>query len=285
MIKGINYWAFPPEDDGAAIDHIAAMKRARELGYDAFELTIDAQEGPVSMSMNRSHAESLRNEAEKIGIQLKTVASGSAWGICPTDPDPAVRAHAIENTKRVLTAASWLGAETILYLPGMVSAVFVPDFVPQPYDKVMKWAREALGAVLPTAEKVGVKIGVENVWNRFLLSPLEMRDFIDSFDSEMVGSYFDIGNCMLYGHPEQWIDILAQRIFAVHLKDLRVHVGNLDGFVDLLAGDVDFNACFKAFKRVGYNGPCTVEYVPGTPGAAEKGIVAAKILENMMERI
>ncbi len=87
MIKGINYWAFPPENDGSAIDHVKAMKRAKELGYDAFEITIDAQEGPVSMSMSRAHADLLRNEAEKIGIQLKTVASGSAWGISPSDPD------------------------------------------------------------------------------------------------------------------------------------------------------------------------------------------------------
>ena len=191
-----------------------------------------------------------------------------------------MREQAAENTKKTLQVASWLGAKTILYLPGMVSAVFVPDFEPQRYDKVDGWARESLSAVLPTAEKLGVKIAVENVWNRYLLSPTEMASFVDSFDSEMVGAYFDTGNCMLYGHPVHWIEILDKRIFAVHLKDFRVNVGNLDGFVDLLAGDCDFHACFEAFGRVGYDWQYTVEYVPPTPGAAEKGIAALKLLEE-----
>jgi L-ribulose-5-phosphate 3-epimerase len=284
MTKGINYWAFAPEVDGSPMEHAKAMKIARDIGYDAFELTIDSETGPVSLSMTQTQAVSLRNEAEKIGITLNTVASGSAWGVSPTHPDPDVRARAQDNTKRFLTAASWLGAQTILYLPGMVSAVFVPDFAPQPYDKVLEWAKGSLLAALPTAEKLGVRMGVENVWNRFLLSPLEMRDFIDGFDSEMVGSYFDIGNCMLYGHPEHWIDILGNRIVGVHMKDFRIDVGNLNGFVDLLAGDVDFDACFNAFERVGYNGPYTVEYVPGTSGAVEKAFAAMQILEKRIER-
>jgi hexulose-6-phosphate isomerase len=279
MLKGINYWAFPAEPDGKALDHLGAVHRAKELGYDALELTVDGEEGLVSLSSTQAECEKVRNEAEKIGVQLNTVASGLAWGTSPTDPDPRVRERAVENTKKTLQVAAWLGAKTILYLPGMVSAVFVPDFEPQRYDKVDKWARESLRAALPTAEKVGVRLAVENVWNRYLLSPVEMAAFIDSFDSEMVGAYFDTGNCMLYGHPVHWIEILAERIFAVHLKDFRVNVGNLDGFVDLLAGECDFHACFNAFNAVGYRGQYTIEYVPPTLGAAEKGIAALKLLE------
>jgi len=280
MIKGINFWAFPLKDDGSPMDPIEAMCMAKELGYEAFEHTVEAS-GPVSLETTEEQAEEIRKEAEKIGLRLDTVASGLAWGTSPTDPDESVRNKAVENTKKVLQVASWLGAETILYLPGMVSVCFVPDFTPQPYDKVDAWAKEGIKKILPTAEKLGVKIGVENVWNRYLLSPLEMRDFIDSFDSDMVGSYFDVGNVMLYGHPVHWIDILGKRIFAVHLKDFRVNVGNLDGFVDILAGDVDYPAVMEAFRRIGYNKTFTAEWVPPMLGAVEKQIAAMKIVEKM----
>lgn len=280
MVKGINYWAFAPQPDGTQWDQPGAIRRAKELGYDAIELTVDGPDGLISLSTTRADAERVRNEAEKLGIALNTVASGLAWGTSPSHPDAAIRAQAVENTKKTLQVAAWLGASTILYLPGMVSATFVPDFEPQRYDRVDAWAKESLSAALPTAEKLGVTIAVENVWNRYLLSPVEMAAFIDSFDSKRVGAYFDTGNCMLYGHPEHWIEILGKRIAAVHLKDFRVAVGNLDGFVDLLAGDCDFHACFDAFKAVGYAGQYTVEYVPPVPGAVEKGIAALRVLEE-----
>lgn len=280
MIKGINFWAFGAKPDGTPWDQLGAMRRAKELGYDAIELTVDGPEGLASLSSTQADAERLRNEADKLGIALNTVASGLAWGTSPTHPDATVRAQAVENTKKTLQVAAWLGARTILYLPGMVSAVFVPDYAPQRYDLVDARAKESLTALLPTAEKLGITIAVENVWNRYLLSPVEMAAFIDSFGSKYVGAYFDTGNCMLYGHPEHWIEILGTRIAAVHLKDFRVNVGNLDGFVDLLAGDCDFHACFEAFKAVGYTGQYTVEYVPPAPGAVEKGIAALRVLEE-----
>ncbi|TVQ40137.1 MAG: sugar phosphate isomerase/epimerase [Spirochaetaceae bacterium] len=282
MIKGINYWAFPPGSDGKPVDVMEAMRIARDLGYDSFEPTVEA-EGRLSPATDQRQAEEVRNTAEKLGLKLPTVACGLAWGCSPTDPDPRTREQACRTTESVLQIAFWLGAETILYLPGMVSAVFVPQFTPQPYDEVHQRAVEALKRVLATAEQLGVKLAVENVWNRFLLSPVEMRDFIDSFDSPYVGSYFDVGNVMLYGHPEHWIRILGHRIFAVHLKDFKVAVGNLDGFVDLLAGDVDFAAVFREFDAIGYQGPYTAEWVPPTVGAAEKAVVAMRVMESMRE--
>lgn len=285
MIKGINYWAFPSDRNGSPLPLVDAMKYARDLGYDSFEPTVDGEGAPLTLSTRQGDVEAFRKAADDIGINILTVASGLAWGASPTDPNATVRRRACEDTKQVLTVASWLGAETILYLPGMVSAVFVPDFTPQPYDKVDEWARESMQEILPAAEKTGVRIGIENVWNRFLLSPLEMKNFIDSFDSPYVGSYFDVGNCMLYGHPVHWIEILRERIFAVHMKDFRVEVGNLNGFVDLLAGDVDFVSVLRAFKRIGYDGQFAVEYVPPTLGAAEKGIASMKLIEKIQGEV
>lgn len=280
MKKGINYWAFPPNRNGKPLSGIETLDRARDLGFDAVEFTVDPV-GAVTPQTTRKEAEALQNEAEKRGLLLETLASGLAWGTSPTSPDEHVRAQAVHNAEKQLEIASWLGCTTILYLPGMVSACFVPDFTPQPYDKVHRWAKESLLAILPRAEELQVKIGIENVWNRFLLSPVEMAQFIDSFDSPFVGSYFDVGNVMLYGHPEHWIGILGKRIFAVHMKDFRVEVGNLNGFVDLLAGDVPYPAVMEAFREIGYTGTYTAEYVPATLGAAEKAAAALKLIETM----
>ncbi len=280
IIKAINYWAFPPKSDGSPSDPVEAMRIAKDLGFDAFELTVEA-EGRITLDTTRSEVEKIRREAEDIGISLLTVASGLAWGTSPTDPREEVRRKAVEDYKKILNIASWLGAKTILYLPGMVSAVFIPDYPPQRYDLVDKRAKEALKELIPYAESVGVKIAVENVWNKFLLSPVEMREFIDYFKSDYVGSYFDVGNVLLYGHPEHWIEILGGRILAVHLKDFRINVGNLEGFVDLLDGDVDYPAVMRAFRDIGYRGPFTVEFVPGKVGAVEKAAAAVKIIEGM----
>ncbi len=280
MKKGINYWAFPPKANGELLTASETLQKAKALGYDLVEFTVDPV-GAVTPEITREEVETIKTEAEELNIGLETLASGLAWGASPTDPDPKTRETAILNSKRQVEIASWFGCHTILYLPGMVSACFIPDFTPQPYDQVDVWAREALEQVLPYAEKLGVRLGVENVWNRYHLSPVEMRNFIDSFNSPFVGAYFDIGNVMLYGHPEHWITILGSRIFAVHMKDFRVEVGNLNGFVDLLAGDVNYPQVMATLEEIGYKGPCTAEYVPGIVGAAEKAAVALVLIEEM----
>ncbi len=279
--KGINYWAFPADSNGVPLTAEEVLQRSAELGFDCFEFTVDPV-GAITPDTTREEAEDIRVMADRLGIRLETLASGLAWGTSPTDPRKEVREEAVRNTIRQLELASWLGCHTILYLPGMVSACFIPDFTPQRYDRVAAWAAEAVEAVLPTAEKLGINLGIENVWNRFLLSPVEMRDFIDGCNSPRVGAYFDVGNVMLYGHPEHWIEILGKRIFAIHMKDFRVNAGNLDGFVDLLAGDVPYPEVMRQCRLIGYDGPYTAEYVPGTLGAAEKSIAALKLIEEML---
>jgi hexulose-6-phosphate isomerase len=280
MKKGINYWAFLPEDDGSSINPIKAMRIAKDLGYDVFELTVDTKE-LISQSITYNKAEKIRKEADKIGIELVTLASGLGWNMSPTDPDIKIREEAVNNYKKLLEIAFWLGVEVLLYLPGMVSANFIPDFIPQRYDLVDKWARESLNKIIESAEKYNVKIGVENVWNKYLLSPVEMRDFIDSFKTPLVGSYFDVGNVLLYGHPEHWIEILGKRIFAIHLKDFKKNVGNLDGFVDLLCGDVNYPFVMKELKKIRYHNTCIAEIIPAKLGCIERAIISMRIIEHM----
>jgi hexulose-6-phosphate isomerase len=139
----------------------------------------------------------------------------------------------------------------------------------QDYQTVWDRATEGVRSALGTAEECKVSIGIENVWNKFLLSPLEMRGFIDQFDSPWVGSYFDVGNVIAFGYPDQWIRILGSRIKAVHVKDFRRAVGTAEGFVDLCEGDVPWPAVMAALRDVGYAGPLTAELIPHYPSNPE----------------
>ena len=103
------------------------------------------------------------------------------------------------------------------------------------------------------AEQFKVSIGLENVWNKFLLSPLEMKKLIDDIDSPYIGSYFDVGNVLINGYPEQWINILGKRIKKVHIKDYKLGTVPHEGFVGLLEGDVDFPRVLNALHNVGYD--------------------------------
>jgi len=277
--KGINYWSFPREEGGGLPEPVAVLRRAADLGFDSVEFTFEL-EGGICSATTRKEAEKIRKAAEEIGIELPTVASGLAWQESPTDPDPDVRRNAIATYRKTIEVSAWLGAEVLLYVPGMVSAVFAPAFPPQSYDAVWERAAAAVKELLPTAERLGVRLAVENVWNRFLMSPREMREFVDQFASPYVGAYFDVGNVLAFGHPEDWIASLGQRILGVHLKDFKTSVGNLDGFVDLLGGDVDYHRVMQSFRDIGYAGPFTAEILPGTHGSVEKAAAAMRIIET-----
>ena len=121
---------------------------------------------------------------------------------------------------------------------------------------------EALTELSSEAEALKINIGIENVWNKFLLSPLEMRNFIDQIGSEYVGAYFDVGNVLHAGYPEHWISILGKRIKKVHFKDYRRQAGGLHGFVDLLAGDVDYPKVLQALAEIGYDDFVIAEMIP-----------------------
>lgn len=146
--------------------------------------------------------------------------------------------------------------------PGVVCQGFgtPPEVVA--YDACWERSLAAAKRLAPIAEKHKVKIGMENVWNSFLLSPLEMKTFVDAVGSEYVGVYFDVGNVIPMGFPEHWIRILGKRICRIHIKDFRKSVGTISGFVDLLSGDVNWPEVMKALREIGYDGPLTAE-MPG----------------------
>jgi len=252
-----------------------AMQEAKDLGFDAIELAV-ASEGVLTHQATQTQCEDIVAAAEKIGIEISGVASGESWTCSPTANEPEVRKRSVDFTCKALQIAKWLGSDAYLYVPGAVDVFFLPEAEIIPYDVCYQRAAETLTQILPTAEQTGVAICIENVWNKFLLSPLEMRDFIDSFNSPMVGAYLDVGNVLLTGYPEHWIRILGQRIKRVHVKDFKRSVGTVEGFVDLLAGDVDFDAVKGALSEIGYDGYVAAEMLPYVPGRPEKTARAMK---------
>ena len=273
-----SYWMF--EGGLEAKKPIAeAMQEAKDLGFEAIELCI-ASQGVLTHETSRSECEDIVATARKIGIEISSVASGESWLCSPAANDPKVRQTIVDFTKKALHITKWLGTDAYLFVPGAVAVFFLPEAEIISYDVCYERATEAVKQILPTAEETGVALCIENVWNKFLLSPLEMRDFIDSFNCEMAASYFDVGNVLLTGYPEQWIKILGKRIKRVHIKDFKTSIGTADGFVDLLEGDIDFETVKKALAETGYDGYVTAEMLPFEPGRPQKTAQAMKKIFN-----
>ena len=274
MKIGASYWMF--KGGLEAKKPIAeAMQEAKDLGFDAIELAV-ASQGVLTHQATQAQCKDIVATAQKIGIEIASVASGESWTCSPTANDPEQRAKIIDFTRKALQVTRWLGTDAYLFVPGAVDVFFLPNAEVIDYDICYQRASEVVKQILPAAEETGVALCIENVWNKFLLSPLEMRDFIDSFNSKMVGAYFDVGNVLLTGYPEQWIRILAERIKRVHVKDFKLSFGTAEGFVDMLEGDVNFEAVKEALAQIGYDGYITAEVLPFEPGRLKKTADAMK---------
>jgi hexulose-6-phosphate isomerase len=256
MKKGINQWSFPESMPAA---ECAAL--AKEAGFDGIELCL-AEQGELSLESTPGQIRAIKQSVREIGIDISSLACGLGWSYALTSPDPANRGKAIDIVKRQLEIAALLEADTILVVPGAVGCDFIPGAPVTPYDSAYENALEALAGLAKEVEAHRIAIGVENVWNKFLLSPLEMRGFLDQIGSDYVGAYLDVGNVVLTGYPEHWINILGHRIKKVHFKDYRRDAGGLAGFVDLLAGDVDYPSVIAALNQIGYSGYVIAEMIP-----------------------
>ncbi|NBD23866.1 sugar phosphate isomerase/epimerase family protein [Paenibacillus glycinis] len=256
MKKGINVWSFP--DHMSIADCIAT---AKDAGFEGIELSLN-ENGPLSLESGEQEIADIRKLAEDAGIALTSLASGLYWSYSMTSADPAKREKAQDIVKKQLETAAILGVDTILVIPGAVGVDFIPGSEVVPYDQAYDLALEAIAKLAVPAKSAGVSIGIENVWNKFLLSPLELRQFIDAAGSNYVGAYFDVGNVVYAGYPEHWIRILNKRIKKVHFKDYRRESGGLSGFVDLLAGDVNYPEVVKALEEIGYDDFVIGEMIP-----------------------
>ena len=256
MKKGISIWSFPAQTLNESFG------LAKKAGFEGVEVALDESNGEITLSSTEKDLLEVKKQANDNGIELYSVASGLYWSYFLNDDDEAVRSKAQDIVKKQLETASILGCQTILVIPGCVNADFVAPGKVMDYERCYNRSLESINKVKDFAAQYKVEIGLENVWNKFLLSPLEMRNFIDAVDSEWVGSYFDVGNTLYCGYPEHWISALGSRIKKVHFKDYRVQAGGLHGFVDLLAGDVNYPAVVEGLKNIGYDGWVTAEMIP-----------------------
>jgi hexulose-6-phosphate isomerase len=248
MLIAINHWSFPK--DMPLKDVFAHCRKA---GFEALELTLNAP-GRAGFTLDSTEREILEVKAmaEDNGIRLRSLATGLMREYPLSSPDPAVRARGRDVIRKELEIASLLGCDTVLVVPAYCSEEVT-------YDQCYARSQEELVKVIPLAEKANIRIGIENVWNKFLLSPLEMARYVDELGSEYLKVYFDIGNVVLFGYPEQWIQILGRRICKVHAKDFRRDAGSYHGFVPLLSGDVRWPSVIRALRDIGYTDTLTAE--------------------------
>ncbi len=216
------------------------MKLVKEAGFEG-----------VEMNSHMSQDEVLKGQDET-GLVIPSVCGSLHWGKPLSDADPKVREEGLEALKQTLRDAKRYGASSVLLVPGVVNARVS-------YADAYTRSQEQIRKAIPLAEELGVKIAIENVWNYFLLSPMEAARFVDEFKSPMVGWHFDIGNVVTYGWPEQWIEILGPRTQKLHFKEYsrkkRDKEGMYKGFdVALMEGDNDWPAIMKALDSVGYKG-------------------------------
>lgn len=240
--KGYMLDTFPSRDEFSLMEKCAMLKTA---GFDAVE--------PPS-GLDREEMVAAANE---YSLDIPSVVVSTHWANPLSSPDPAVRETGRKGVETALHDANAYGASLILLVPGVVNEDVS-------YKDAYNRSRAEIEKLLPLAEELEVVIGIENVWNHFLLSPLEAAQYVDDFKSEWVGWYFDIGNIMNFGWPEQWINVLGDRIVMVHLKEFsrkkRDEEGLWNGFrVHYTEGDNNWEAIMAALKQTGYSGYAIAE--------------------------
>ena len=269
MIPCISYWAM---EHGLAGTHPVedAIDRAKAAGFVGIELAIGGS--TLAVDVTQARCQEIRRYLDQRGMVCETVACGLSWGANPASNDAAVRQLAIEQHAAALERAGWLGCTAMLMVPGVVGSPITPNEHVR-YDLAMERAREAVSKLLPVAERAGVDLCLENVWNGMFYSPLELIQFIDSFASKRLGVYFDIGNCLgLHQDPAQWIAMLGKRIRRVHAKDFK-HVFGWQGTYDFCQigdGDVRWPEVMAALHAIGYNSTVVAEVMPWSEGHLER---------------
>jgi hexulose-6-phosphate isomerase len=240
--KGYMLDTFPSGDEYSALEKFRMLKTAGFHGV----------EPPSGLD----RAEILEAKVET-GLEIPSVVVSTHWNNPLSSSDQSVRKAGLEGVETALYDADEFGASTILLVPGVVNAEVS-------YRDVYERSQREIKNLLPLAEELEIVIAIENVWNQFLLSPMEASRYVDEFESPWVGWYFDIGNIMNYGWPSHWIETLGERIKMIHIKEFsrqkRDDEGLWNGFrVNYLEGDNDWLKIVNSLKNIGYNGYAIAE--------------------------
>ncbi len=233
------------------LSYAERFQLARQVGFEEMECVTTADE---------REAEEIKRASEAAKVRIHSVMNSDHWRYPLSSADPEVVAKCVQGMETSLRNARLWGADTVLLVPGVVN----PE---TRYQDAWTRSTAQIRKLIPLAEKLKVVIAVENVWNKFLLSPLEFAQYVDQFKSPWVKAYFDVGNVVLFGFPQDWIRTLGQRIVKVHFKDFKFRRDaatrqSVAEFTPLRDGEIDWKEVHKALGEIGYQGTATVE-LPG----------------------
>ena len=222
---------------------------AKDIGFEGIEI--------LTVS-DPKEADEIKDTSQKTGLVIHSVMNAEHWRSPLSSADPAVVAKSVAGMETSLRNAKLWGAETVLLVPAVVN----PETGYQDaWTRSQKVIRER---ILPLASELKVIVGIEEVWNKFLLSPLELNKYVDEFASPWVRAYVDVGNMVFYGYPQDWIRTVGKRTVRLHLKDFKLDRPNGKfEWKNLGEGDIDWPEVRKALNDVGYQGWATVELSGG----------------------
>jgi L-ribulose-5-phosphate 3-epimerase len=224
---------------------------------DRFQIARDAgfEEIECPTTPDPAKAEEMLAASRKTGLRIHSVMNAEHWRSPLSSADPAVVEKSLEGMRTSIRNAEMWGADTVLLVPAVVN----PETT---YAQAWERSQRQIRKLIPVAEESKIIIGIEEVWNKFLLSPLEFARFVDEFQSPWIRAYFDIGNVAIAGYPQDWIRTLGKRIVKLHVKDFSFK-NRVAEFSALLEGDIDWKAVHAALAEIGYQGTATVELSGG----------------------
>jgi len=226
----------------AKLSYAERMKLARDVGFDVVQAPTTPDE---------KEAEEIKKAADGANLRIDSVMNMDHWKYPLSSSDSAVVEKSLAGMRTSLHNAKLWGSDAVLLVPAVVNAQ-------TSYREAWSRSQAQIRKLLPLAEELKVVIAIEEVWNKFLLSPLEMARYIGEFQSPWIQAWFDVGNVVLYGYPQDWIRTLGKGIVKVHLKDFKRKENGYE-WVNLGDGDVDWEAVRKAFHEIGYSGSAITE--------------------------
>ncbi len=239
--KGLVYDMLPEK-----LSHADRFKMARDVGFDVVQ---------APTTPDQHIAEEMKNAASGAGIRIDSVMNMDHWDFPLSSADPQVVEKSLAGMRTSLRNAKLWGSDAVLLVPAVVNAQ-------TSYRDAWTRSQKQIRTLIPLAEELKIVIAIEEVWNKFLLSPLEMARYVREFQSPWIKAWFDVGNVVLYGYPQDWIRTLGKEIVKVHLKDFK---RKEDGYawVNLGDGDVDWPTVRQAFAEIGYSGSAIAELEGG----------------------
>ena len=219
----------------------ARFKLAKEAGFDGVE---------INTLVNDADRHERKAIAAQYQVEVFSVMNSKHWSCPLSDADDTVRAESREGMLDSITTATAVGADTVLLVPAVVNEG-------TPYEAAYERSQAEIRKLIPGASEKGITIAIENVWNKFLLSPMEFSRYLDEFEDETVTAYFDVGNIVLYGYPQHWIRSLDSRISKVHIKGFNANETRFTYLIEDCT--IDWNAVMAALEDIGYDDYMTAE--------------------------